>query len=334
MYLPRQACLLPLHFLSMQGQARIEAAGGYVWWDRVMGELAVSRAIGDHCFSPYVIPEPEVVCLRRAFSDQLIILATDGMWDVFTNEEAHEAAWGRFQKELRKGRSSQEAAKRTATWLVDKSIDRGSRDNVTVVVVDVRMPNKGSRKGASGAQRRGSEHSYQRGATGDLEEQEEEAAEHAKMHGHFQRASALQGQSEQKTQHTVAGVAQLGDGQSFGRQSGGKAKGGRKQKDGYEGAGKGSAQKQAAGRAGTACGGALEGEQEPNSLSTNSLPRRGFSSAASMNHFSVDEPPSRSGRQQPGSNLKNTSSRLEPVASEAKPPAAPANRCCGCWGSS
>jgi hypothetical protein len=38
----------------------LQAAGGHVWWDRVMGELAVSRAIGDHCLRPYVIPEPEV----------------------------------------------------------------------------------------------------------------------------------------------------------------------------------------------------------------------------------------------------------------------------------
>jgi len=43
---------------------RVEAAGGYVWWDRVMGELAVSRAIGDHCFVPYVIPDPEVGTVR------------------------------------------------------------------------------------------------------------------------------------------------------------------------------------------------------------------------------------------------------------------------------
>lgn len=47
-------------------QARVEKAGGQVlYWNghRVMGVLAMSRAIGDHCLRPYVIPEPEV---RRA----------------------------------------------------------------------------------------------------------------------------------------------------------------------------------------------------------------------------------------------------------------------------
>ncbi len=39
---------------------RVQAAGGHVWWDRVMGELAVSWAIGDHCLQPYVNAEPEM----------------------------------------------------------------------------------------------------------------------------------------------------------------------------------------------------------------------------------------------------------------------------------
>ena len=41
----------------------MEKAGGQVlYWNghRVMGVLAMSRAIGDHCLRPYVIPEPEV----------------------------------------------------------------------------------------------------------------------------------------------------------------------------------------------------------------------------------------------------------------------------------
>lgn len=43
--------------------ARVEKAGGQVlFWNghRVMGVLAMSRAIGDHGLRPYVIPEPEV----------------------------------------------------------------------------------------------------------------------------------------------------------------------------------------------------------------------------------------------------------------------------------
>eukprot|EP00967_Tisochrysis_lutea_P016721 scaffold18887_cov14-Tisochrysis_lutea.AAC.1 len=44
-------------------QERVEKAGGQVlYWNghRVMGVLAMSRAIGDHGLRPYVIPEPEV----------------------------------------------------------------------------------------------------------------------------------------------------------------------------------------------------------------------------------------------------------------------------------
>lgn len=45
-------------------QARIKAAGGRIVFTsgshRVMGMLAMSRAIGDHFLRPYVIAEPEV----------------------------------------------------------------------------------------------------------------------------------------------------------------------------------------------------------------------------------------------------------------------------------
>lgn len=48
----------------MQLQARVVGCGGKILFKggsyRVMGLLAMSRAIGDHFLRPFVIPEPEV----------------------------------------------------------------------------------------------------------------------------------------------------------------------------------------------------------------------------------------------------------------------------------
>jgi protein phosphatase 2C len=71
---------------------RIQAAGGRViFWDgaRVFGVLAMSRAIGDSYLKPYVISDPEVRVLeRKDGDDEFLILASDGLWDVVSNEVA------------------------------------------------------------------------------------------------------------------------------------------------------------------------------------------------------------------------------------------------------
>ncbi|KXZ42753.1 hypothetical protein GPECTOR_120g420 [Gonium pectorale] len=117
--------------------ARVEKAGGYVWWDRVMGELAVSRAIGDHCLRPFVIAEPEITSVLRRPEDLLLIMASDGLWDVFTNEEARSLALEKFHGELARTSSSKMAVKKAASSLAKAALAKGSRDNVTVVVVDL-----------------------------------------------------------------------------------------------------------------------------------------------------------------------------------------------------
>ena len=48
------------------------------------GFLAMSRSIGDHHLRPYVIAEPEVSSFDRCPEDEVLIIATDGLWDVFT----------------------------------------------------------------------------------------------------------------------------------------------------------------------------------------------------------------------------------------------------------
>lgn len=130
--------------------ARIEAAGGKVInWNghRIFGVLAMSRALGDYYLKPYVIPDPEVTFTQRTEDDEFLILASDGLWDVLTNEEVCEAV----RKRLARGHGSnasssakiREDAKypsvhAAAEYLSRLALHRNSRDNITVVVVDLR----------------------------------------------------------------------------------------------------------------------------------------------------------------------------------------------------
>lgn len=120
--------------------ARVQAAGGEVmWWngERVMGVLAVSRAIGDHYLRPFVIAQPEVTILTRSDEDDLLLLASDGLWDVLSNQEACSLAQRCLKRAQQRGASRQTAARVAASVLTRAAIDQGSSDNVTVVVVDL-----------------------------------------------------------------------------------------------------------------------------------------------------------------------------------------------------
>ncbi|KAJ3706312.1 hypothetical protein LUZ61_010017 [Rhynchospora tenuis] len=71
--------------------ARIEAAGGRVIYNngaRVSGILAMSRALGDRFLKPEVTSEPDIRTIRRSDQDEFLILASDGLWDVLSNEMA------------------------------------------------------------------------------------------------------------------------------------------------------------------------------------------------------------------------------------------------------
>ncbi|KAK1293065.1 putative protein phosphatase 2C 34 [Acorus calamus] len=51
--------------------------------------LAMSRAFGDYCVKDYgLISEPEVTRRSISHRDKFLVLATDGLWDVISNEEA------------------------------------------------------------------------------------------------------------------------------------------------------------------------------------------------------------------------------------------------------
>ncbi|XP_047328152.1 probable protein phosphatase 2C 34 [Impatiens glandulifera] len=63
-----------------------------VWLPNVESPgLAMSRAFGDYCIKDFgLISTPQVTQRQITAKDQFIILATDGVWDVISNEEAVE----------------------------------------------------------------------------------------------------------------------------------------------------------------------------------------------------------------------------------------------------
>ncbi|KAI5067567.1 hypothetical protein GOP47_0018095 [Adiantum capillus-veneris] len=127
--------------------SRIEAAGGRViCWDgyRVGGFLALSRAIGDRYLKRYVISEPEVTCIQREDEDEVLILASDGLWDVLSNDYACDIARralvvARKKRENRTFSPGEDpAAASVAALLVKLAYSKGSKDNISVVVVDLK----------------------------------------------------------------------------------------------------------------------------------------------------------------------------------------------------
>lgn len=127
--------------------SRIEAAGGRViYWDgyRVSGILALSRALGDRYLKQYVISEPDVLCLPRTDDDECLILASDGLWDVISNETACDVARrclasARKRSEHRRLQAGEDTASAAvAALLVKLAYGRGSKDNISVIVIDLK----------------------------------------------------------------------------------------------------------------------------------------------------------------------------------------------------
>ncbi|URE40973.1 phosphatase 2C [Musa troglodytarum] len=130
--------------------ARIEAQGGKViQWNgyRVFGVLAMSRSIGDRYLKPWIIPEPEVTIVPRAREDECLILASDGLWDVMSNEEVCDVArrrillWhkknGPVSAATQRGEGNDPAAQAAAECLSRLAVQKGSKDNITIIVVNL-----------------------------------------------------------------------------------------------------------------------------------------------------------------------------------------------------
>lgn len=88
---------------------RILAAGGWVEFNRVNGNLALSRALGDFVFKKNETKKPEDqivtaypdVDMKDITADhEFIVLACDGIWDVLSNEEVLEFVRSRIAQQI------------------------------------------------------------------------------------------------------------------------------------------------------------------------------------------------------------------------------------------
>ncbi|KAH0970553.1 hypothetical protein GBA52_022709 [Prunus armeniaca] len=127
---------------------RIEGGGGKVInWNgaRVFGVLAMSRAIGDRYLRPWIIPVPEISFTTRTDEDECLILASDGLWDVMTNEEVGEVARHLLRRRRRSISSLTDdipPAQAVADYLTEIAYGRNSSDNISIIVVDLKAKRK------------------------------------------------------------------------------------------------------------------------------------------------------------------------------------------------
>jgi protein phosphatase 2C len=148
---------------------------------RVSGVLAMSRSIGGSVkttfrrllypllastgyfhrllalagdgYGTFLIPTPEVKVIPRARDDDCLIIATDGLWDVISNAEACKVARVQILQWHRKNNGvcsdeggvptiSHPAAQAAANYLLKLALLKGSADNITVTVIDLKLRKK------------------------------------------------------------------------------------------------------------------------------------------------------------------------------------------------
>ena len=140
--------------------ARIQQAGGFLFRNRVVGVLAVTRSIGDHILKEFVIGHPyvnqtsitlskeqqeirqekdsfdnnssetdaepgrTVRMISSGVKNNVLIIACDGLWDALSDDDAVTIVQNYV------GPKDQ-----VAQHLINHAMERGTTDNVTAVVV-------------------------------------------------------------------------------------------------------------------------------------------------------------------------------------------------------
>lgn len=117
-------------------RTRIESLGGYIDDGYLNGQLGVTRALGDWHLEGMkeqgetggpLSAEPELKSVTLTEEDEFLIIGSDGIWDVFSNQNAVDFTRRRLQEH--------NDVELCCREMVEEAIKRQASDNLTVVVV-------------------------------------------------------------------------------------------------------------------------------------------------------------------------------------------------------
>jgi len=102
---------------------------------RLQGKLGVSRAFGDYEFkeAKYLVADPEIKQVTLERDAHFLVMGCDGLYEKFTNDEIVSYI---------KNKISSQPLEAVIQQLVEEALDRGTEDNITVIVVNFKKAYK------------------------------------------------------------------------------------------------------------------------------------------------------------------------------------------------
>jgi protein phosphatase 1L len=112
-------------------KSRLEKMGGEVYKDSEsvfrIGDLSLSRAFGDGDNAPYISQKPDIFIKKITPHTKYIVMACDGLWDVIESESL-----GKIMNQLQAKKPDN-----IAVELANFALEKGSTDNVSIIVIEV-----------------------------------------------------------------------------------------------------------------------------------------------------------------------------------------------------
>ena len=109
---------------------RIKEKGGLVFNNRLFGQLALTRALGDLSMKENgLINTPYVSKNSINEDDALVVIASDGVWDVYDEKDITDVCLDM----LNDGKNVDEIGK----FIVKSCLEKGSFDNISCIIIQI-----------------------------------------------------------------------------------------------------------------------------------------------------------------------------------------------------